>query len=69
MTHDHAFALVAQHAPQSAGRLWNTTDHAGCDTAHAVADQYGDDETAMAISDLQTLANGEVPAGWEPATR
>lgn len=65
MTHAQAFALVAEHAPQEAGRLWSTTNHEGCDTANAVADQYGEDEIEQAIADLKTLASGTTPDGWD----
>lgn len=67
MLHDTAFKLVAQHAPSEAGRRWNTTHRTGCDTAWAVADQYGDDEVDDAIADLHNLASGNIPDGWEPA--
>lgn len=66
MKHSKAFELVCEHAPQQAGMLWDTTDHTGCDTATAVADQYGEDEDAEAIVALQRLARGEVPEAWEP---
>lgn len=67
MDHETAFALVAEHAPGQAGRLWNTTNHTGCDTANAVADQYDASEVDQAIADLKTLADGETPEGWEAA--
>lgn len=67
MTHEEAFRLVEKHALVQAGLRWNTTHRTGCDTAWAVADQYGEDEIAAAIFDLQTLANGTVPRDWEPA--
>lgn len=67
MTHEKAFALVAEICPTQAGRLWNTTDHAGCDTANAVADQYGDDELHAARADLELLSSGTDPVGWEVA--
>ena len=67
MTHAQAFALVAEYAPQQAGRLWHTNDHARCDTAWAVADQYAVDEVEVAIQDLQLLSSGQTPEGWEAA--
>ena len=67
MNRHTAFDLVATHAPGQAGLIWNTTDSAGCDTAQAVADQYGDDEAPSAIRGLIRLAAGSTPDGWEPA--
>lgn len=67
MTHERAFELVAKHCPGEAGRLWNTTNRTGCDTAHAVADQYGEHEISEAVRDLELLAGGEIPRDWEPA--
>lgn len=67
MTHEKAFGLVCEICPAQAGLLWNTANHTGCDTAHAVADQYGDDmlEENAARADLELLANGQTPSGWE----
>ena len=67
MSHEQAFSLVKSICPRQAGWLWNTTQHAGCDTANAVADQYGDDEEAQARRDLRILASGRIPYGWESA--
>lgn len=66
MTHTKALELVTQYAPQQAGTLWNTTERSGCDLAWAIADQYADDEAEHAVSDLQTIAEGRIPADWEP---
>ena len=68
MTHEHAFALVSEICPSQAGMLWDTTYHTGCDTAWAVADQYGDDpqEIAAARDALATLAQGIIPGDWQP---
>jgi hypothetical protein len=70
MSHEKAFALVAEICPQQAGMLWNTTNHSGCDTAWAVADQFGDDmvEENDARAALRILAAGEIPSDWEPHT-
>ena len=67
MDHRTAFALVSEICPKSAGLLWNTTDHSGCDTANAVADQYSPDEIEEAKIALEMLAVGITPAGWESA--
>jgi len=68
MTHETAYALVCDLCPAEAGRLWLTTDHpTGCDTAWAVADQYGTDESDAARAALTQLAAGQTPDGWEPA--
>lgn len=66
MNRNTSFSLVAEHAPAQAGMLWNTTNSAGCDTAQAVSDQYSDNELQEAVRDLDILAGGSVPAGWEP---
>lgn len=68
MSHEKAFALVSEICPPEVwGLLWNTTDHTGCDTAWAVADQYGDDlvEIDDARRDLALLAQGIKPTEWE----
>lgn len=65
MKHETAFALVAEICPAQAGLLWDTTNHDGCDTATAVADQYADDEITEARQALARLAEGDIPDGWE----
>jgi len=67
MTHQQAFALVSEICPAQAGLLWNTSDHEGCDTTTAVADQYGDDLVEMddARRDLGLIAAGIKPTEWE----
>ena len=67
MTHEKAFALVSEICPQHAGLLWNTTNHIGCDTAWAVADQFGGDmiEENDARAALEIIAAGEIPSEWE----
>lgn len=67
MNADKAFSLVVEICPQQAGRLWNTTQHTGCDTTNAVADQYSDDEEYDARAALSLLAHGQTPSDWEPA--
>ncbi len=69
MNHTKSFNLVCEICPSEAGHLWNTTDHVGCDTATAVADQYGDDlvEENAARAALALLASGQTPSDWEAA--
>lgn len=66
MEHSQAYELVTRVCPEHAGLTWNTTDATACDTANAIANQYGEEETEQAETDLRTLASGQIPPGWEP---